>query len=238
MAQETVLLTGATGNVGAVTLEHLLRLNHTVHLILRRASSIPHFKSKYATAFDSGHILFTVVPDMTVPGVFDEAAATATAIFHIATPIASENFVKTMVEPTWKIDHNILEAAKKSKSVKRVVICGTILQAASVGQFFDPSLTISSTTYNEIQIDDGVDQWVPAYEYAKTDAERKTWAWLKENKDAGFDVVMLLPPAITGRSPQEGFKPSAENPGGIGGIYKSLLNGDKDAIDGAFPIWL
>ena len=151
MAQETILLTGATGNVGAVTLEHLLGLNHIVHLILRRPSSITHFKSKFPAAFEAGNILFTVVPDMTVLGVFDKAAATATAIFHIATPLASDNFVKNMVEPTWKIDLNILEAAKKSGTVKRVVICGTTLQAASYMQFFDPNFTVSEETYNEIQ---------------------------------------------------------------------------------------
>jgi NADPH-dependent methylglyoxal reductase len=151
MAQETILLTGATGNVGAVTLEHLIRLNHTVHLILRRPSSISHFKSKFPAAFNAGNLLFTVVPDMAVPGVFDKAAATATVIFHIATPLASDNFVKNMVEPTWKIDLNVLEAAKKSSTVKRVVICGTILQAASYMQFFDPTLTVSEETYNEIQ---------------------------------------------------------------------------------------
>ena len=50
---------------------------------------------------------------------------------------------------------------------------------------------------------------------------------------------MLLPPSITGRSPQEGFKPSADNAGGIGGIYKALLNGGgEEEVDGVFPIWL
>lgn len=145
-----------------------------------------------------------------------------------------------MVGPTWAIDYNILEAAKKSTTVKRIVLCGTIVQAASAEQFFDPRLTISEKDFNGIKLVEGVDEWLPTYQYAKTQAELKAWKWIEENKGGiGFDLVMLLPPSITGRSPQAAYRPSADNPGGIGGVYKALLNRDGgEAVDGAFPIWM
>lgn len=88
MAQkETVLLTGATGNLGGVVLEHLLlTTNHDVDIVLRNApKQIPLFREKYASDASTGRLRFTSISDMTAPGVFDAAAASATAIIHCAT---------------------------------------------------------------------------------------------------------------------------------------------------------
>lgn len=111
-----------------------------------------------------------------------------------------------MIIPTWDIDRSILTAAQKAHSVTRVVICGTLLQSLSPGTLFNPANTITEDSYNPTTYEQGrAGPWREAYMFSKTNAERKTWAWYEENggvEGTGFDIVMLLPPMITGRSPQ------------------------------------
>jgi NADPH-dependent methylglyoxal reductase len=239
MVQETILLTGATGNVGAVTLDQLLTTSsHHVNAVLRKDSYISLLEKKYPSEIAQGRLSFVIVPDMTIPGVFDDAASSATAIIHIATPIAVDNWVEELINPTWDIDRNILGAAKKSNNVKRVVICGTILQAMDFSQLFNANEVIDASSWNSMTFEQAKDGPFPnAYMYAKTNAERKTWEWVQENEPGiGFDVVMLLPPSITGRSPQVTFKPSADAPGGIPRLYNALMVGKTAAdVDATFP---
>jgi len=240
MAQESVLLTGATGNVGAITLEHLIRANHKVNMVIRKTSAIAFFESKFADAVKSGLLTFTVIPDMTVAGAFDQPSSSATAIVHVATPLAGpgSDLVKEMIEPTWTIDENILKAAKKSKIVERVVICGSIVQTALLPDFFNPNLVISEKNFNPITFEEAKNDPLSAYLFAKTDAEHKTWSWVETNRP-DFDVVMLLPPLIAGRSPQPGYKPIANAPGGNSAVYTALLAGDDvQGVDNILPFVL
>lgn len=243
--QQSILLTGATGNVGGVILEHLLSLPipPKIMLALRNApKQIPLFQQRYRTATSTGQLSFASIPDMTVPGAFDEAATSATAIIHAATPLGGEDdFVKSMIEPTWTIDRNVLEGAKKSRTVERVIICGTLLQALNASELFNPSITINESTFNPVTFEEASEgPWRNAYMFSKTNAERKTWEWVEQNKGAiGFDVVMMLPPMICGRSPQVGFKPTAEGPGGIPRIYNALFVSRKvEDVDFTFPFFL
>lgn len=244
--KESILLTGATGNLGGVILEHLLETTpHNVNIVLRNASrQIPLFKERFPAETSKNRLTFTFIPDMTTSGAFDTAAASATAIIHCATPIASKNdWLNDMILATWTIDHSILTAAKKSSSVKRVVICGTLLQAINYTDVYNPAATITDTSYNTTTFEEGkAGPWSNAYMYSKTNAEKRTWAWYAENggkAETGFDVVMLLPPMITGRSPQVGWKPSSNSPGGIGSIHHMLLENRKaEGVDKVFPIFM
>ncbi|KAJ4290611.1 hypothetical protein N0V90_010829 [Kalmusia sp. IMI 367209] len=243
-----VLLTGATGNVGAVILEHLIiTTSHKINIVLRNPTKQePLFHAKFPSETSSRRLTFASIADMTLPGAFDDAAASATAIIHCATPIGdggTGDWVGKMVEPTWAIDHSILEAAKKSSTVQRVVICGTFLQAVAPINLFDPSSTVTDASYNTTTFEEAKSgPWRNAYMYSKTNAERNTWAWYEKNggkESVGFDVVMLLPPMITGRSPQVGFAPSGDGPGGIPSIYHALLEKRTgEGMDATFPIFL
>ncbi|KAF2678606.1 NAD(P)-binding protein [Lentithecium fluviatile CBS 122367] len=242
MARESILLTGATGNVGAVTLDHLLSTSsHNVKVVLRKEEYIPLFKKKYPSEVANNRLTFTVIPDMTVSGAFDDTASSATAIIHIATPLAADNWVEEMILPTWNLDKNILEAAKKSNSVQRVVICGTLLQALDFSHLSKPDMAVNEESWNPITFDEAKNgPFRSAYPYSKTNAERKTWEWMKQNESSiNFDVVVLLPPSITGRSPQVTFKPSTDGPGGIPRIYNALMMSKTAAdVDSSFPFFM
>jgi NADPH-dependent methylglyoxal reductase len=238
MTQETILLTGATGNVGAVTLDQLLTTtSHNVNAVIRKAEYSSLLEEKYPEQVANKRLSFTIVPDMITPGAFDAAASSATAIIHIATPLADDNWLEQMIKPTWEMDKSILEAAKKSSHVKRVIICGTILQTLGFAEMSKSDLVISEESWNPVTFEEAKNgPFHTAYPYSKTDAEKKTWAWVEQNGSSiGFDVVMLLPSLITGRSPQVNFKPTV-SPGGIGQVYNALLLAKTaEAVDGIFP---
>lgn len=147
-----------------------------------------------------------------------------------------------MIEPTWNIDQSILAAAQKSATVKRVIICGTIFQTLGPYNMFDPTIKITDASYNSITFEEAKGgPWRNAYMFSKTNAEKKMWAWYEEQgkqEGTGFDIVMLLPPMITGRSPQVGFKPG-HGPGGIGRVYHALCESQTvEELDSVFPIFM
>src|ERR1051326_8886713 len=128
-----VLLTGGTGMLGASTLEQLLRNGHKVNAVIRSfARSKAILTQRYASETQSGQLTFTEIPDMTVAGVFDEAANGDLAIIHIATPLERQNFLETIIKPAPVVNSNVFSAASKSRTVKRVIITGSIVATMRV----------------------------------------------------------------------------------------------------------
>ena len=69
---------------------------------------------------------FAIVPDITAPDVYEEAIKDVSYAVHIASPLASsvegDNYEATIIQPAVQGTLAMLEAAKKSGTVKRVVI--------------------------------------------------------------------------------------------------------------------
>lgn len=129
----SVLLIGATGSLGAVVLEQLLAADYHVNAVLRSSKKSQLFlENKYARHVDNRTLEFTEIPDMTISGVFDHPASKAEYIIHVATPLAYSDFDEKMMKPAIVVDHNILSAAKKSPTVKRVVITGSIVSLLDI----------------------------------------------------------------------------------------------------------
>ena len=235
MAGPSILLTGATGNLGAVILEQLLAANYTVHAVIRSlAKHRGHFERNYSTQLATGQLQLVEIADMSVPGVFDATAAQADFILHAATPLAYSDFRAAMIEPAWTINHNVLTAAAKSGRVRRVIITGTIAACMwFYKDLFKPERTISAETWNETPDEVAADNVRNAYGYSKVTSEKKSWAFMKENKP-GYDLVFLLAPAITGKSIQPGFVPSKEHLGGTAAIWRELF--DRESV-GFLPPW-
>lgn len=212
----SVLLTGASGNIGYIVLEQLIAKGHVVTVVLRSFSkNKPFFDKKCAAAIAAGQLSFVEIADMTVPHVFDAPAATVDAIVHVATPLGTEDFLKSTIEPAWIIDENVLNAASKSPKVKRVIVTGSIVSVFHIGRDLAKDVTYSEKDFTEISLEDAVQAMGPAYIYSKVSSEKKAWEYVEKNKPK-FDVVFLLVPSVTGRSPQPGFAPSKTHLGGIG----------------------
>ena len=221
----TVLLTGATGSLGASTLALLLAdPSITVLAILRSlAKSAPFLTSKYSPQISSGQLSLLEIPDMTVPGAFDEPASRADAIMHIATPLAYDNLLEKLVKPSWEIVHNVLQAAEKSPRVTRVVITGSLVATMLLPRDLFSNKLITPLDFNPITLAEAESSPLAAYQYSKVHAEKMAWKFMSEQK-RGFDLIFLLAPSITGRSLQERFKPEKGNLGGQPGLFMGLFD--------------
>lgn len=236
MALKSILLTGATGNVGAQVLDQLLSSEHKVIAVIRSLKrSSPFLTQKYASHIKSGSLALVEIADLTVPHAFEHLAKQVDAIIHVATPLSEVDFQKTVIDPTAVIDESILAAAAASPSVKRVIITGSIVSTMNIPGDLFKDITVSAGTYNTSTNEEGLTSAAAAYVYAKTSAERKAWAFMKREKPA-FDLVVLLAPSILGRCIQDGFVPSKRALGGQGAIYRELF--DVEKVGFLFPFWM
>jgi NADPH-dependent methylglyoxal reductase len=238
MSLSRILLTGATGSVGAHVLDQLLANDkHTVTAIVRSlAKSRAFLEHKYASHISSGHLALLEMPDLAAPHAFDTAAKDVDAIIHIATPLAYTGDLKAQViDPTWAIDESILRAAAHSPTVKRVIITGSIVSTMNFFTDLGRDTTISPADYNSIALEDSLAHPGTAYMYAKTSAERKAWAFMEREKP-GFDLVVLLAPSITGRCIQEGFVPAKTALGGMASIYRAVF--DVERVGFMYPYFM
>ncbi|KIW73899.1 hypothetical protein PV04_01979 [Phialophora macrospora] len=234
---KTILLTGATGSLGASTLARLLsEANFAVIAVLRSsAKSEPFLRAKYASHVSSGRLSFVEIPDMTAPHAFDEPAARADAILHIATPLAYDDLFDKLIKPSWTIVHNVLAAAEQSGRVKRVVVTGSMVATMRLPDDLFSGRTISEADWNSITADEAGANPGTAYQYSKVYAEQEAWKFMDGQPPRSFDLVFLLAPSITGRSLQGGFKPEKGHLGGQPGLYTALFDVEKPGF--LFPIF-
>ncbi|KAF2095529.1 NAD(P)-binding protein, partial [Rhizodiscina lignyota] len=231
-----VLFTGATGGTGSVILEHLLRDGYTVNAILRSfAKSKDALSKQYASYISNDKLRFTEIPDMAVPGVFDEPAKGASGIIHAATPISDSDFENTMIKGTVAINENVLKAAATSGSVKRVVITGSAVTVMKLPDQLMSGETFTEKDYNPVTHEEALQNLPNAYQYSKVHSEKKAWEWVESNKPP-FELLFLLVPSITGRTLQHGFKPNKAGLGGISMMYREIF--DRDTLGFIFPYYL
>ncbi|PQE19026.1 hypothetical protein CJF32_00010448 [Rutstroemia sp. NJR-2017a WRK4] len=220
----SVLLTGATGSVGASLLEQLLAANYKVYTVLRSAKkSQPFLEKKYPQHVKNNTLEFIEIPDMTVAGAFDDGASKVTYIIHVATPLSYSNFQEEMITPASIVDHNILTAAHKSTTVKRVVVTGSVVSVMYISRDLMAGKTFTEEDFNPIPLEDALQSVAGAYSYSKVTSEKLAWEFMKKEKP-NFDLVVLLAPSITGRCIQEGFVPDKKSLGGMGAIYALFDN--------------
>jgi nucleoside-diphosphate-sugar epimerase len=229
----SVLLTGATGSLGASLLEQLLATDYKVYAVLRSAKKSQQFlEKKYPQHIKNNTLEFIEIPDMTVPGVFDEGASKTTYIIHVATPLSYSNFQEEMITPASIVDHNLLTAAHKSTTVKRVVITGSVVSVMFVSRDLMAGKTFTEEDFNPLTLEDALENVSGAYSYSKVTSEKLAWDFIK-NEKPNFDLVVLLAPSITGRCIQEGFVPDKKALGGMGAIYGQIF--DKEELGFIYP---
>ncbi|KAF2811648.1 NAD(P)-binding protein [Mytilinidion resinicola] len=231
-----ILLTGASGNLGAVILEQLLSEGHNVNAIIRSFAKNKGAITKiHQKAVDSGRLSFTEIPDMAAPKAFHESAKNASAIIHAATPLSYDNFLEEIIKPVSIITNNVLDASAASPTVKRLIITGSIVSTLKLPDELYSGKTLSEKDWNPLTAEQGVENVFNAYAYSKTISEQEAWAYMEEKKPS-FELIYLLAPSITGKSTQPGAKLSRQQLGGIGGFYRSLF--DVETLGWQFPYYM
>lgn len=85
-APAKVLVSGANGYIAVWVVRTLLDRGFSVRGTVRSESKTTHLKKVFKDEVAKGLVEFVVVPDITVPGAFDEAVKGVDAIEHTASP--------------------------------------------------------------------------------------------------------------------------------------------------------
>lgn len=141
---EIVLVTGANGYIASITITKLLAAGYRVRGTVRDVSAAKNawMKPHYGPNFE-----LVQVPDVAAPHAFDEAIKGVHGIAHIAAAVVFLPDPNEVITPEINGVMNILEAATKETSVKRVVY--TSSQCACVQFEAGKTYHIDSSTWNE-----------------------------------------------------------------------------------------
>lgn len=190
-----VLVTGATGYVAGWIVKDLLDLGFTVHAAVRDPSKTEKLRNLNEVAAQSPGTIRYFKSDLLQSGSYDEAMEGCSVVFHTASPFALrvEDPQKDLVEPAQLGTRNVLEAANRTPSVRRVVVtssCAAIygdnadLEAVPGGMFTEEVWNTSSNLQHQ------------PYSYSKTLAEKE--AWKLAEAQTRWDLVVINPSFVMG----------------------------------------
>lgn len=207
--KQTILITGGTGYVGAWIVKGLLEKGHNIRLAVRDKNDVE--KYNYLTEIaeeNEGSSLEVFEADLLKEGSYDEAAKGCDSIVHVASPfyLDVKDAQKELIDPALKGTMNVLEAANRSKSVKKVVLTSSV--AAVHGDNIDMK-NQNLTSFNESHFNESSSLKHQPYSYSKVLAEKKAWEMAGEQNSWQLIVVnpsFVLGPALSQSSKSESLK--------------------------------
>ena len=206
MSEPLVLITGASGMIGFRILIRTLEAGYRVRAALRSQSKIDEIlaSSPIESLAPGPKLSFVLVPDILVEGAYTEALKGITHVIHVASPLpmhlTNEDYESGIVQPAVKGTTNMLVAASKTPSVKRIVITSSVAAVVPRGENNAPDYSPTFTTDNVVSTIKGPYQDAGAAYYAsKTNALNATNAFMKREKPA-FDVINVMPSYVIGRN--------------------------------------
>lgn len=201
-SDQTILITGISGFVASHIAHTFLDAGYKVRGTVRSDKSIDSVKKAHAKYAD--RLSFTVVPDITTPNAFNEAANGVTGIIHTANPfiLNPKDNESELLKPSIQGVLNALEAAKtQGSNLHRVVLTGSFADIMDNSLGHRPGYTYTEADWNPATYEEAKQSDSGAFSYcaAKGLAERAGWDWLDANKPT-FSFVALCPPWIFGPS--------------------------------------
>ncbi|KAJ5781969.1 uncharacterized protein N7518_010452 [Penicillium psychrosexuale] len=203
MSKPQILLTGATGMVGFRVLVLALEAGYRVRVVVRNQEGFERIKllapvAPYVDWFES-----FLVPDMTLPGAYDDAVSGVEYIIHVASPLALPHltdFENDLIKPAMLGTIGMLESAYKTSGIKKIVI------TSSSAAIKPPSDLIRGTgptePFNEKSRaphpEGPYSNVLEAYMASKALSLEATETFIKERKPS-FDVINIGPGYIVGR---------------------------------------
>jgi nucleoside-diphosphate-sugar epimerase len=206
-----VLITGATGHVGFRTLVHSLQAGYQVRAAVRSAAKADRIASHpliQALNSNGTRLSFTIVPDLATPNAYDTAAHGVSYIIHIASPmtctsqeIALNEQDAYFIQPAVQGTLNILSAAQKAGTVRRIVITSSLTALVTIDQLTGIEPTTSPVQAStRIPFTSGpYESNFAAYSASKVAALAAAESWSVQTQPA-FDVIHLHPSFVQGRN--------------------------------------
>ncbi|KAE8381963.1 hypothetical protein BDV26DRAFT_278373 [Aspergillus bertholletiae] len=180
-----ILVTGANGFIGSHVVNCLLELGYIVHGTVR--SPKPWLDEFFASIYGPGAFKAVTVPD------FDHVELLAREMEGIvdASDLTFGNDPNAVIPWVVRATQNILEAAAKTPSVKRVVL--TSSSTAALTPIPNHRVRVDENTWNDDAVKAAWEQnpdderlGLNVYSASKTEGERQAWKWIKDN-NPGFD---------------------------------------------------
>lgn len=193
--KQPVVVTGGTGYIGAWVVRYLLERNHPVRLTVRDKrkatdlQAIPEIKERV------GNLLEVWEADLLQPHSFDEVMRGAGAVIHLASPfkLNVRNAEKNLLQPAVNGTAEVLEAATRAGSVKRIILTSSV--AAVFGDNADMQER-GLSTYTEGYWNETSSLKHQPYAYSKVMAEKKAWELAAEQKN--WQLVVINPGFVMG----------------------------------------
>ncbi len=189
-----VLVTGATGYVASWLVKRLLEEGLTVHAAVRnpQKDKVAHLDE---LAQKSPGIIRYFKSDLLEEGSYAEAMKGCELVFHTASPFITvvADPQRDLIEPAVKGTGNVLLTAKKTPSVKRVVVtssCAAIYTDA-IECHEAPKGMLTEDIWNTTASID-----YQPYSHSKTLAEMK--AWEIAGSQSQWDLVTINPALVMG----------------------------------------
>ncbi|GEM07536.1 NAD-dependent epimerase/dehydratase [Rhodotorula toruloides] len=204
MLKPLVLVTGASGYIGASVTHAFLRTGYRVRGTVRKQAQadawrehFPHYKEKLG---------FAIVEDMGKEGAYDEAIKDVEVVVHTASPFffGYTDNERDMLLPAVNGTLNILEAAHHAGTVRQVVLTSSFAALQDYHHGPDPAKVYTEEDWCPLTWEEAVNEekdQVLVYVTSKKYAEKKAWDFLEE-KRPNFSLTTILPVYVLGASEQ------------------------------------
>jgi nucleoside-diphosphate-sugar epimerase len=193
-----VMVTGASGYLASWIVKKLLDKGMSVVATVRDPMDLTKTGHLQKLANGSAGTLKLFKADLLEAGSFDEPMSGCELVIHTASPFMltmPKNAENELIEPARTGTRNVLEAAKRSGTVKRVVLTSSVvaiygdladIASAQGGVFTETDWNTTSSAEHQ------------PYAYSKTLAEKEAWTISKEQDR--WDLVTINPGWIIGPS--------------------------------------
>ncbi|KAE8391202.1 pyridoxal phosphate-dependent transferase [Aspergillus alliaceus] len=210
-----VLVTGATGFIGAHVVDNLLARGISVRAATR--SSQKGEQMKAARLQHASRLEFVEIKDFSQTGVFDNIMDDIDGVIHVASPFTynTTNNEQELIIPAINGVKSILSAAAKQPLIKRLVLTSSFASVVDINKAPDPDFTYTGTHWNPLTYEEAISpatDAVVAYRGSKKFAELEAWGFMEREKPS-FELVTLCPPMT--------FGPAVHPVAGVGALNES-----------------
>lgn len=194
---KTILVTGGTGYIGSWVVKMLLEKGYTVRATVRDKSKADRYAHLIKIANETNGKLEVWSANLLDEGSFDEPAAGADAIMHIASPftLRFKDAQRELIDPALKGTRNVLSAATKSGKVRKVVLTSSV--AAVHGDNVDMAEK-GLTEFTEEHFNTSSSVTHQPYSYSKVAAEKEAWRMAQAQNQ--WKLVVINPSFVMGPS--------------------------------------
>jgi nucleoside-diphosphate-sugar epimerase len=189
------MITGASGYIGSWTVKELLDNGYTVRACVRDKNNPGKVQHLLDVAKNSPGKLELWEADLLKEGSFDEAANGCDAVFHMASPftLRFKDAEKDLINPALQGTKNVLSAASRSESVKKVILTSSIvavygdnidMKEKGLSEFTETDFNTTSTLTHQ------------PYAYSKVLAEKEAWKMAETQNQ--WKLVVMNPAFVMG----------------------------------------